>query len=210
MSRSRVYVDRNRMEKEQEDAMVMCSLILLHNSGHLLFDLLIACAKRQRLAASRTFAYVSVGFRDSNFSSKYPGFPFAKSLCHLAIFLVPTRYIKQKSTKPRGRCSRQPPTFVRIWEILGFGFHEVGWVWGWFHPVGSEVWMALVLLGTWVGLEYFWLFLLDFVLAGRSATWRWKLHVPHVLLQYYVFLLPENYSIFLWSVYMKMYIFFSK
>jgi len=123
MSRSRVYVDRNRMEKEQEDAMVMCSLILLHNSGHLLFDLLIACAKRQRLAASRTFAYVSVGFRDSNFSSKYPGFPFAKSLCHLAIFLVPTRYINQKSTKPRGRCSRQPPTFVRIWEILGFGIH---------------------------------------------------------------------------------------
>ena len=66
---SRVYVDRNRMEKEQDDAMVMCSLILLHNSGHLLFDLLIACAKRQRLAASRTFAYVSVGFRDSKFSS---------------------------------------------------------------------------------------------------------------------------------------------
>ena len=74
-----------------------------------LIYILIACAKRQRLAASRTFAYVSVGFRDSNFSSKYPGFPFAKSLCHLAIFFGSHQIYQPEINKtPGGRCSRQP------------------------------------------------------------------------------------------------------
>lgn len=86
---------------------------------------------------------------------------------------------------------------------------------GWrFHRVGSEVWMAVVLLGTWVGLEYFWLFLLDFVLAGRSATWRWKLHVPHVVLQQNDICFSPVYialfHIYLKRVYVNVYILFFK
>ena len=102
---SRVYVDRNRMEKEQKDAMVMCSLILLRNSGYLLFDLLIACAKRQRLAGSRTFAYVSVGFRDSNFSSFSKG-AFCLPLPKLFFRFPPD--ISTRNQKPQGSFFRQP------------------------------------------------------------------------------------------------------
>ena len=50
-----------------------------------------------------------------------------------------------------------------------------------------EVWVALVLLGTWVGLEWFWFFLLDFVLGGRSVTWYWK---ERVCVCYHFFFSP--------------------
>ena len=214
MSRSRVYVDRNRMEKEQEDAMVMCSLILLHNSGHLLFDLLIACAKRQRLAASRTFAYVSVGFRDSNFSSKYPGFPFAKSLCHLAIFLVPTRYINQKSTKPRGRCSRQPRNLCPYLGNPGIRDSRVGMGMGMKIPSG-RIWGLDGAGSSWdmSGLGIFLTFFAWLCLGWKKCNFDGSLYSTHVLLQhiwYLFFSCIALFHIYLKRVYANVYILFFK
>lgn len=126
------------MEKEQKDAMVMCSLILLRNSGYLLFDLLIAWTCRIQNIRLR-FGWIS-RFEFLFFFKGCLLLAFAK-----AIFQVPTRYINQKSKTP-GVVFPPTPTLVRLGEswdsvqVVGDGSSTI--------RQSSEVWVALVLLGT--------------------------------------------------------------